>query len=677
MTTAPAVSVPRRSPRRRRLRRADLLTAALDVALLVVSLAGSLLLRYDGRPPFAAWHDLVPFTAVAVGVLLVVFAGFGLYRYLWRHASGAEAVRIVRAETVTWVLLGALLLVVRWVPLSVAIVSSALHTLGAGGIRYYARLAHHRPAEPRDRSRILLVGAGDAGGRLLQAIGSDPASRLLPVAFVDDNPGKVGRRLGSVPVLGTVADLPGVAAQVGADEVVLAVPTASRTLVSRVSALAEEAGLPIRLLPPIHELVHGRVTMADVREVRIDDLLGRQQVQTDLAAVHRLISGKRVLITGAGGSIGSEIARQVAGFDPALLLLLDHDETHLYDVCTSLRYPAVQVLADIRQRAIVNQLFARYRPEVVFHAAAHKHVPLLEEHPCEAVKTNVSGTDSLVAAAAAFGVQRFVFVSTDKAVRPSSVMGATKRLGEHIVLSPPTQTGVFCAVRFGNVLGSRGSVVPTFLRQIKAGGPVTVTDPRMTRFFMSIPEAVQLVLQAAAFATGGEIFMLDMGEPVNIRELAARLIRLQGRRVGTDVEIRVVGMRPGEKLEEELHAPEEDPRRTPHPAIVQLRPVRLSRTTLRKAVTSLGFLAENAADDKVRHLLFDLAYGRLQGHAEVLNLGHQRRSEDRGLGQHPAPVGSPRRRLSDFTGLGQPRRPAEPPAEIQLADGSDWGVAAR
>jgi FlaA1/EpsC-like NDP-sugar epimerase len=343
--------------------------------------------------------------------------------------------------------------------------------------------------------------------------------------------------------------------------------------------------------------------------LRIEDLLGREQVATDLDAVRDVVRGRRVLITGAGGSIGSEIARQVAEAEPGELILLDHDETHLHDVSATIDLPVAQVLADIRDALAIDDVFAKWRPEVVFHAAAHKHVPLLEQHPCEAARTNVVGTHNVVEASRRFGAERFVFISTDKAVRPSSVMGASKRIGEQIVTAKTPEGAKWCAVRFGNVLGSRGSVIPTFARQIAAGGPVTVTDPRMTRFFMSIPEAVQLVLQAATFAEGGEVFMLEMGVPVNILDLAERMIRLSGRNVGSDIAVRITGVRPGEKLEEELCAPGETAHPTSHPGIVRLYPACVSVGQIDAGVRTMGALARRRDGAAVRQLVFEQAGG--------------------------------------------------------------------
>ena len=343
------------------------------------------------------------------------------------------------------------------------------------------------------------------------------------------------------------------------------------------------------------------------REPRIEDLLGRTPVPTDLESVRRSLTGHRVLVTGAGGSIGSEICRQVSSLDPALLVLLDHDETHLHDTAATLNGPCTQALVDIADRGAVLEVFDRYRPEVVFHAAAHKHVPVLEDHPSAAANTNVLGTRNVVDASVAAGASRFVQISTDKAVRPSSVMGASKRLAEQTVLARAPEGAAYSTVRFGNVLGSRGSVIPTFARQIAQGGPVTVTDPRMTRFFMSVEEAVQLVLQASVLSRGGEIFMLEMGQPVRILDLAERMIRLSGCQVGIDIPIEITGIRPGEKLNEVLSTPDEEVLPTSHPYINRLLPTKADPEVFEAELVKLEGAVGDRDQDAVRFLLFNAA----------------------------------------------------------------------
>ena len=360
----------------------------------------------------------------------------------------------------------------------------------------------------------------------------------------------------------------------------------------------------------VSDLVDGSSHMASLRQARepqIEDLLGRTPVPIDLETVRRSLAGRRVLVTGAGGSIGSEISRQVAELDPALLVLLDHDETHLHDTAATVMVTCEQALVDINDRSAVMDVFEKFRPEVVFHAAAHKHVPVLEHHPIEAARTNVFGTLNVVEAAVKVGSQRFVQISTDKAVRPSSVMGASKRFAEQIVLSRAPAGASYCTVRFGNVLGSRGSVIPTFSRQIATGGPVTVTDARMTRFFMSVEESVQLVLEASVLSDGGgEVFMLEMGEPIRILELAERMIRLSGYEVGVDIPIRIIGIRPGEKLDEELRTPEEEVLTTQHPYINQLIPITVPADDLADGLGELRRATECRDADMVRKLLFDV-----------------------------------------------------------------------
>jgi FlaA1/EpsC-like NDP-sugar epimerase len=589
--------------------RGDAVLTLLDATLVSASLAAMMLVRFDGTVPPAYWQVFVQFLPQAVLATLACNWAWRLYGQIWRFASIIEARRVLLAGVTSVLAVFAINEVNgHAIPLSAVVFGGATATMLMGALRFQSRLfAIHRRSSDRLGMRVLVLGAGDAGVALVRDMLRTPRSGIVPVGILDDDPRMHGRSCGGVRVLGTFDDLTAVVAERDVHQAVLAVPSAGTVVVRRAADLCDQAGIALRVLPPLAELVDRRVSLRDVRDVRVSDLLGRKQVQTDLDAVRALLHGRRVLVTGAGGSIGSEIARQVTQCDPAELLLLDHDETHLHDTVAQLHGRGVQLLADIRDREVVDRLFDRHRPEVVFHAAAHKHVPLLETHACEAVRTNVIGTENIVRAAAAHDVVRLVFVSTDKAVRPSSVMGASKLLGEQVTLSAVPRDASWCGVRFGNVLGSRGSVVPTFVQQIRAGGPVTVTDARMTRFFMSVEEAVQLVLQAATMCHGGEIFMLEMGEPVRIMDLAERMIRISGRRVGTDVEIRVTGTRPGEKLAEELHTPDERPEPTSHPSIVRLHPAALPIDVLETSVHRLAGMAARGDDDGARELLFHLA----------------------------------------------------------------------
>jgi FlaA1/EpsC-like NDP-sugar epimerase len=427
------------------------------------------------------------------------------------------------------------------------------------------------------------------------------------VAVFDDDVRAHGLSLLGVPVVGSVDDIPEAADRYTIQQVLLAIPSPAPALVERALRASETAGVSMKILPGVKDMINEPAHVAALRQARapqIEDLLGRTPVPTDLEAVRQCLKGQRVLVTGAGGSIGSEISRQVAGAEPGLLVLLDHDETHLHDTAAMVGGPCEQALVDIADRAAVFEAFELYRPEVVFHAAAHKHVPVLEQHPLEAAKTNVLGTLNVVDAAAAVGSTRFVQISTDKAVRPSSVMGASKRLAEQVVLAHSPEGAAYCTVRFGNVLGSRGSVIPTFARQIAKGGPVTVTDPRMTRFFMSVEEAVQLVLQSSVLSSGGEIFMLEMGVPVRILDLAERMIRLSGCQVGIDIPIEITGIRPGEKLEEMLSTPEEQVLDTSHPYINRLVPIKAPPQNFAAELERLEVATARRDQGTVRELLF-------------------------------------------------------------------------
>jgi FlaA1/EpsC-like NDP-sugar epimerase len=583
---------------------ADAALALLDAVLVAAAFATMLLLRYEVSVPEGSWATFWRFLAVAVVVQLLANRFAGLYGPVWQHASIVEAQRILSAGlTASGALFAWQLLTNRLVPLSV-IVSGGLVATGLMGVlRFHSRFfALHRHQRP-DATRVMIVGAGHSAGSLLREIDRAEVGELRAVVLLDDDPRKVGRSIGATPIAGTIDDLTRIGQEHHVDLVILAIPSASSALVRRVADAVASLGVPLKVLPSVAELINGEPQLNDVRDVSINDLLGRQPIATDLASVAAMLRGRRVLVTGGGGSIGSEIVRQVAEYDPARLMVLDRDETNLFDAMAAIGDRGTAVLLDVRDRDRVRRLFERERPEIVFHAAANKHVPLLEDHPAEAAATNVLGTRNIVAAAREHDVEHFVFVSTDKAVRPSSIMGASKRLGEQLVLSHAPESKAWCAVRFGNVLGSRGSVVPTFMRQIREGGPVTLTHQNMTRFFMSIPEAVQLVLQAAALADNRQIFMLDMGEPVRIVDLAHRMISLAGLRVGADVEIEITGLRPGEKLTEELYTWDERPTETVHPKIFQLRPQLRDLAELRMLTSQLASALDRYDDPAIRELI--------------------------------------------------------------------------
>jgi FlaA1/EpsC-like NDP-sugar epimerase len=593
--------------------RRDLPLAILDLAIIVPSYMVPLVLRFDGAVPREYWRNFLQFMPLVAVVHLLSNYLFGLYGQMWRYASVEEARRVVLAGSVGGVVV--VVLGVTWnaglhaLPLSVMVFGAVLSLLGFGAVRFQSRLfSFRRRTVSPTVARVLVVGAGRAGSLLLKDLSGNPSLGLDPVGVVDDDPRKLRLFLHGVPVLGAMEAIPSLVRRFQVDQVLLAMPSATSEIVRDVAALCEESEVTLRVLPSVHEIVNGRVTARDIRDLRIEDLLGRQQVVTDLVAVRSILQDRSVLVTGAGGSVGSEIARQVLSFGPSSLILLDHDETHLYDVVDDLNDHRIQaVLADIRERGRMIEIFMTLRPHVVFHAAAHKHVPMLESFPDEAVLTNVIGTANVVDAAVASHAARFVMISTDKAVRPASVMGATKWFGEQIVRSVDNPGSTFCAVRFGNVLGSRGSVIPTFLRQIGRGGPVTVTHPDMARYFMSLQEAVELVLQASALSKGGDVLTLEMGEPINILDLARRLIRLSGRVPGRDVLIEIVGSRPGEKLVEDLVNADEDVQPTTHPGIVLSRPPVPDRPTLRRSLREVETLVHEGRAAELAERMKSLA----------------------------------------------------------------------
>jgi len=589
--------------------RASVPLLAMDALLAAAAYCLVLLLRVNGEVANAQWHAFRLFIPLALVVHLVANRVAGLYGQMWRYAGIAEARRVIAAGFAS----GAILLAASFLlwnthmPRSVIALGALVATFFLGGVRFQSRLFAFNRGLTRQRSgiRVAVVGAGEVSASLVREMLNRTNEGLVPVVLIDEDVRKHGLAIRGVPVVGGTRHLSHAIRKYGAQQVVLAVPNADRALIQRVAAAADHANVPLRMVTGVNDDEPGAPSVRNVRNLRIEDLLGRNQVVTDLDSVRAAVEARTVLITGAG-SIGSEIAQQVAQLEPDLVVLLDHDETHIHDAAASLNAPTTQVLADVRDRELISDVFTQLRPNVVFHAAAHKHVPLLEEHPCEAITTNVLGTANVLDAAIAADVERFVFISTDKAVRPTSVMGASKWIGEQLVLSRAPAGARYCSVRFGNVLGSRGSVIPTFTRQIDGGGPVTVTNPSMTRFFMSAHEAVQLVLQASVFVEGGEVFMLEMGSPINIRELAERMIRLSGRTVGSEVPIRITGMRPGEKLHEELCAPDERAEPTAHESIVRLQPVALPAEVLDDGVRELAQLACSRRDFDVTCALFDL-----------------------------------------------------------------------
>jgi FlaA1/EpsC-like NDP-sugar epimerase len=555
-----------------------------DLALIIISVMGSFALRLDVAQLPYYFPAIVTMCGVALLVKVPTYYFFGLYRRVWIYASTRELRLITAAVTVGSVLtsalmlaLNALRLVVPGMPRSALGIDWLLSLVLIGGSRFALRVLAEERGAPRNGKarRALIVGAGDAGALVVRELQRSSQLNLVPAGFLDDDAAKQNQEIHGVRVIGLVKDLADTLESQHVDEVILAIPSAPGRLVRTVSDVCRLKGVPSRTMPGLYELIGGKVSVNRLREVDITDLLRREPSRIDEEIIGKALSGKRILVTGAGGSIGRELSRQIARWSPAELVLLGHGENSIFETVLELRddYPIlnlVPIIADIKDKARLKTVLSDRQVQVVFHTAAHKHVPLMQANIEEAVTNNVFGTRNMVDASVECKVERLVLVSTDKAVRPANVYGASKRLAEMIVLDAARRTGcAFSVVRFGNVLGSRGSVIPLFKRQIAAGGPVQITHPDMERYFMTIPEAVHLVLQAAAMGRGGEAFLLDMGKQVRILDLAEDLIRLSGLEPGRDIEIEFTGVRPGEKLSEELWEADKQYEKTSHPDIVR------------------------------------------------------------------------------------------------------------
>lgn len=591
-----------------------------DVLVVTLSVVAAYLIRFERVPTGELGTQMLVLALVLPSMRLGAGRLAGTHRSSWRLFGLPEALVLVRATmivsgllVVSRLLSPLLLPELHPIPFGVIALEGGLSLAGLLGTRVLVRmLDEHRARRPIDPSqgtrRALLVGAGRAGRMAIRELRARPDAGFVPVGLLDDDPARVGQVIEGVRVLGTTAEALEITTSLDVDLLVLTMPSATRAQTRAVVERCRPCGLPIQTVPGLYELLGGKVGITTIRPLKIDDLLGREVVPFDptaIARVRRAFAGRRVLVTGAGGSIGSELCRQLADLGPASLVLVDNHETHLFDIeqalIGELGERLVPCPVDVQRRDDVERVFAEHRPEIVFHAAAYKHVPMMELHPTKAIANNVRGTRIVAETARAFGAERFLLVSTDKAVEPTSVMGASKRAAEMLVLAMEGPTR-YLAVRFGNVLGSAGSVLHTFSRQIEAGGPVTLTHPEITRFFMTIPEAVRLVLQATAVGDGGELFVLDMGDPVKIIELARQMIRLAGL-TPEEVPIEIVGLRPGEKLHEELLGRGEESRPSPIDSVWVSSAAPSPVASLDDWVARLEAAADAGDDDDVRQLL--------------------------------------------------------------------------
>jgi len=623
-----------------------------DIILINLAFIFALLLRFDfvvHSDEFGRYLTVYANWAVFITVIKIAVNGaMGLYSSLWKYAGTHEVFRVCVAAIIDF---SSVVLVMLYfeqmLPRSVYLMTLAFDILFLGGSRIGYRMLRsvrhsgdirrlpgrilHGGTSVKAPSRVLIVGAGDAGASMVKEIRGNPQSNKHVVAVVDDDPAKLGTRIAGKKVLGNRDAIPALVKKYKVDEIIIAIPSGTRKAVQAITNICGKTGCKTNILPAYIDLIDGKVSINKLRRVNIEDLLGREPVSLDIQAINSYIGDKAVLVTGAGGSIGSELCRQVSKIGPRKLVALDIYENSLYELSVELQrsHPEldfVPVITSVQNRKIMDRVFRNHQPHVVFHAAAHKHVPLMEMNPREALINNVIGTDNVINLSDEFAVEKFILISTDKAVNPTNVMGATKRISE-MLMQEKSKTSLtsFSAVRFGNVLGSNGSVLPLFRRQIEQGGPVTVTHREVTRYFMTIPEAVQLVIQTGAMAAGGEIFILDMGESMKIKDLAENLIQLSGYTPYTDIDIVFTGLRPGEKLYEELLLDEEGLERTSHGSIFIGHPVPATPALaelLRRGEDALGdeiIYACHSCDEEVKKWIRTLVPNYTNGNGEGFN----------------------------------------------------------
>ncbi len=604
-----------------------LLLFTIDSLILLSSIFLCFLFLYPYENVFSNEILLISMTTLFIGYHSFAWH-YGLYKKMWIYASIEELKSVVKA--VSFTLFATMImqliysghlytrtLMLTWMLLILLLGASRM------SLRIYNDWITNR--ETTDKSRTMVVGAGQAGRMIVRQMQQNPEWGRNPVVFVDDDPRKWGLEVYGLPVVGRLKDIPEVVSPYHIDQIVIAIPSLSRNEMSELTKLCINSGVKTQTIPRIEDLMLGKVTVNDIRDVKIEDILGREEVKLDMDAIKEKLKGKTIMVTGAGGSIGSEICRQISNFKPSSILLLGHGENSIYTIDRELRakipknIKLVPIIADVQDRQRIFDIIESYKPDVIYHAAAHKHVPLMEGNPFEAVKNNIWGTKNVAEAADAFGVGKFVLISTDKAVNPPNIMGATKRFAEMVVQNLAIKSDTtFAAVRFGNVLGSRGSVVPLFREQIANGGPVTITDPEMTRYFMTIPEASRLVIQAGLLASGGEVFVLDMGKPVKIVDLARNMIRLSGYEEN-EIKIQFTGMRPGEKLYEELLDASEIQSEKVYPKIYIGKATPVSEIELNAILGQLPEMTEQEVKDK----LLSLANRKAQNAEENLDAAEE------------------------------------------------------
>lgn len=614
----------------------NIILLILDIILINVSYALALYMRFDGSivgNQFVEYFGKYKEHFIYITLIkIVIFFYFKLYKSVWKYASITELMNIVVASIVSnTAVLSYMFIMQANLPRSIYPLATLLDMVLIGGVRFSLRAFNSVDGgifKKGNRKRIMIIGGGDAGAMVIREYRNHTQLNSKPVGIIDDNEKKHGHIINGVPVVGGRSDIPIMVKKLKIDEIIIAMPSASKKEIGNIVEIAKTTKCKLKILPGMFELIGGKVSLNKIRDVDIEDLLGREEIKVDLHEITSYVTNKVVLITGGGGSIGSELCRQIASFNPKKLIILDIYENNAYDIQNELlrKYKNINlrvVIGSIRDKDRMNELMDNERPEVVFHAAAHKHVPLMEASPKEAIKNNVFGTLNLAQAADKYGVDKFVMISTDKAVNPTNIMGASKRMCEMIIQSiDRTSQTDFVAVRFGNVLGSNGSVIPLFKRQIAEGGPVTVTHKDVIRYFMTIPEAVELVIQAGAMAKGGEIFVLDMGEPVKIIDLARDLIRLSGFDPEVDMPIKITGLRPGEKLYEELLLDEEDISATKHNKIFIGKPTFTDYKLLLRSLEEANKIIKTGTDEDIKEYVKSIVHGYRESAEVEAELAH-------------------------------------------------------